>query len=134
MPIQNIASITGGSGVAACNYRYDTTLNLWVPVSDASPMPTTAAGGSTTGTDRSASVGTSSGQLMPANASRTRFFVKNDSANAIWINLGGTAVAAAGGGNIKVAASGGYFELAGYSGAVNAIAETGAVNITAREL
>jgi hypothetical protein len=85
------------------------------------------------GTDRSASVGTSSGILIPASAQRIRFIVKNDSANAIWINLGGTAVASAGGGNIKIPASGGYLELDNYNGVVNAIAETGAVNITARE-
>jgi hypothetical protein len=69
---------------------------------------------------------------MAANAARTKFIIKNDAANAIWINLGAAAVAAAGSGNIKIAV-GGYYELDAYNGAVNAIAETGAVNITAYE-
>lgn len=92
-----------------------------------------AAFSSRAGTDRSASVGLASAALIPANLNRTKFFVRNDSANAIWINMGATAVAVAGGGNIKIAATGGYFEFGGYDGIVNAIAEVGAVNITARE-
>lgn len=92
-------------------------------------------GGSTAssvGTDRSGTVGTSSATLIPANAARTRFFIKNDSANDIWINFGGTATAAAGSGNLKIAANGGYYEYSGYTGAVNAIAGTASA-VTARE-
>lgn len=111
----------------------------WVPMttsaSGAAAVTTAGAGG--VGTDRSASVPTSApvaGSLMPANANRVRFFIKNDAANNVWINLGGVASAVAGGGNIKVAAGGGYFELAGYTGSISAIAETSAANVTAREL
>lgn len=89
---------------------------------------------SRTGTDRSLTASTSSAQLMAANATRLKLYVKNDSAIDVWVNPGATAVAAAGGGNIKIAANGGYLELSGYSGAVNIIAASGTPAITAREL
>lgn len=85
-----------------------------------------------TGTDRSVTASTTSAQLMAANTTRTKFFVKNDSAVDVWINFGATAVAAAGSGNMKIAA-GGYFEFAGSSSAVNIIAASGTAAITARE-
>lgn len=69
--------------------------------------------------------------LIPINLSRTGFFIKNDSAVDIWINMVGAAAASAGAGNIKIAANG-YFELKGVSNAVSAIA-TAAAAITAGE-
>ena len=85
------------------------------------------------GTDRSVTATTTSAQLMAANATRSKFFIKNDSLIVVWINMGATAVATAGGGNIAIAASGGFFEFAGYSGAVNIIAASTTAAITARE-
>lgn len=121
---------------AAFLYGYDGATDQWVALgtSAAGSSQVTTAGSGSTGTDRSATVATSSGQLMAANANRTRLIVKNDGANAIWINLGGAAAATAGGGNYKIASGGGFFELEGYTGAVAAIAETSAVNVSAREL
>lgn len=85
------------------------------------------------GTDRSGTTtANTSTTLMGANPTRGKFFVKNDSASDIWINMGATAVAAAGGGNIKIASGGGYFEFSGYTGVVNVIS-TAAVAYTARE-
>jgi hypothetical protein len=86
------------------------------------------------GTDRSTTATTTSSQLMGANTTRLKFYVKNDSTIDVWINLGATAVATAGGGNIKIPANGGYFELSGYSGAVNIIAASTTAAISSREL
>lgn len=85
------------------------------------------------GTDRSATLGTTSAQIMAANAARTRFYVVNDTAIDVWIRPAGAASAAAGGGNIKVPANGGSFELAGNTDAWHAIAASGTPAITARE-
>jgi len=85
------------------------------------------------GTDRSITATTTSAQLMAANATRSKFFIKNDTAIVIWINMGATAVAAAGSGNIAIAANGGYFEFTGYSGVVNIIAASTTAAVTARE-
>jgi len=85
------------------------------------------------GTDRSATATTASSQLMAANTLRTKFFIKNDTAIVVWINMGATAVATAGAGNISIAANGGYFEFTGYSGVVNIIAASTTAAVTARE-
>lgn len=85
------------------------------------------------GTDRSATVGTGSVALMGANLGRRLFYVKNDSAINIWINPSATAVATPGGGNIKVPAGGGYFECEYSSGAWSVIAESAGASFTARE-
>lgn len=87
---------------------------------------------SVTGTDRSLTATTTSAQLMAANASRSRFFIKNDSAVDVWINFGATATATPGSGNMKIAA-GGYFEFSGGSSAINIVAASGTAAITARE-
>lgn len=118
---------------ALFNYQYDNANDQWVAIGSVAQQVTTVGSG-TTGTDRSASVATTAAQLMPANANRTRLIIKNDGANAIWVNLGGTAAATAGGGNYKIASGGGFLEIQGYTGAVSAIAETSAVNVSAREL
>lgn len=86
-----------------------------------------------TGTDRSITATTTSQQLMAANALRTKFFIKNDTAIVVWINMGATAVAAAGGGNIAIAANGGFFEFTGASGVINIIAASTTAAVTARE-
>lgn len=85
------------------------------------------------GTDRSITATTTSQVLMAANLNRTRFFIKNDTAIVVWVNLGATAVAAAGTGNISIAANGGYLELSGTSEAVNIIATSTTAAVTARE-
>ncbi len=88
------------------------------------------------GTDRSVSASTTSAQLMATNASRSGFYIKNDSAIDVWINLGSAAVASAGNGNMKIAANGGYYESApGFvtTSAINIIASSGTPAITARE-
>ena len=85
------------------------------------------------GTDRSLTATTTSAQLMAANTARTKFFIKNDTAIVVWINMGATAVATPGAGNIAIAANGGYFEFTGYSGAVNIIAASTTAAVTARE-
>lgn len=88
---------------------------------------------SSAGTDRSVTASTTSQQLMASNASRKYFFIRNDSAIDVWVNLGATAAAAAGSGNLKVAANGGHLEINGASSAVNIIAASGTPAITARE-
>lgn len=103
------------------------------------PAPGDSTGGFTktnpqAGTDRSITATTTSQQLMAANTTRTKFLVKNDTAIVVWVNIGATAVATAGGGNIAIAASGGYLELTGTSGAINIIAASGTPAITAREM
>lgn len=120
---------------AIATVAFDSALGNTTAVSAATPLPvsSTLAGSGTTGTDRSITATTTSQQLMAANPARARFFVKNDSLIVVWINLGATAVAAAGSGNIAVAASGGYFELSGYTGAVNIIAASTTAAVTARE-
>lgn len=121
---------------AALLYGYDTANDQWVAngTTAAGASQVTSSGSGSTGTDRSGTVAITTGLLMAANANRTRLIVKNDGANAVWINLGGAAVATAGGGNYKIAAAGGFFELEGYTGLVNAIAETAPVAVSAREL
>lgn len=85
-----------------------------------------------TSTARSATVTTVSAILIPANTTRAKFIIKNDSATDIWINIGSTAVAAAGAGNIKIAANG-YFELQGTNQIITVICATGTANITCYE-
>lgn len=118
---------------ALFTYTYDAPNDQWVAAGSVA-QPTTTAGAGSAGTDRSASVAITAGSLMPANASRVRLVIRNDGANAVWINLGGTATAVAGSGNFKIAAAGGHFTLDGYTGAVSAIAETAPVAVSAREL
>lgn len=84
------------------------------------------------GTDRSLTATTTAQTLIPANTIRSKFFIKNDSTVDVWINIGGTATAAAGTGNMKIAASGGYFEFTGSNSAISVIATANAA-ITARE-
>lgn len=87
------------------------------------------------GVDRSIAAGVASAQLMPANTARMGFYVKNDTAIDVWINIGAVAVATPGGGNIKIPANGGYFETGSFvpSDVVNIIAASGSPAITARE-
>lgn len=96
-------------------------------------VTTTIKQAASAGTDRSITATTSSQPLMAANTNRVRFIVKNDSAVDVYINLGATAVAAAGSGNIKIASGGGYFELTGTTSAVNIIAASTTAAVTARE-
>jgi hypothetical protein len=59
-----------------------------------------------TGTDRSATIGTSSTILIPAGA---QFFtIINDTATDLWLRYGAAATATAGGGNFKIAAGARY--------------------------
>lgn len=87
------------------------------------------------GTDRSVVAGVASTQLMAANTARMGFYVKNDTAIDVWINIGAAAVATPGGGNIKIPANGGYFETGSFVPAdvVNIIASSATAAITARE-
>lgn len=99
----------------------------------------TAVIGSTTlraaGTNRSATVNTTAANLMAANSGRQGWKVKNDCANAIWINLYTTATATAGSGNIKIVAGSYLASEPGFveTGAMSAIAETSSCAITASE-
>jgi len=85
-----------------------------------------------TAISRSGTLSTTSAILLPANPMRSKFFIKNDSAVDIWINIGNTAVASAGAGNIKIAA-GAYFELQGTSQIVTGIATSGTAAVTCYE-
>ena len=88
------------------------------------------------GTDRSITATTTAQTLMAANTSRSGFMIKNDTAIVVWINFGGTAVAAAGSGNIAIAANGGYFECPAAwtpTEAISIIAASTTAAITARE-
>lgn len=84
------------------------------------------------GTDRSITATTTSAQLMAANATRSKFIIQNDSLIDVWINFGGTAVAAAGSGNYRIKADTNR-EFTGTSGAVNIIAASTTAAISARE-
>lgn len=108
---------------------------LWVYMTGSSASGSTnVLNAPVAGTDRSITASTSSQQLMPANATRHGFLIKNDSTIDIWINIGSTAVAAAGGGNLKISANGGYYEApVGFTTAINIIAASGSPAITARE-
>lgn len=120
---KSIAVDAAGAPIAAPVLRTDVTPN-------ASPVYASAKAG----TDKSITATTSAQTLMAASTTRGKFYVKNDSTIDVWINVGGTAVAAAGTGNIKVAANGGYYELSGCSAAVSIIAASGTAAVTAREL
>lgn len=84
------------------------------------------------GTDRSITATTTSQPLMAANATRSKFIIKNDTAIDVWITFGATAAATPGSGNIKIAA-GAFFELTGSSSAIQIIAASTTAAITARE-
>jgi hypothetical protein len=88
-----------------------------------------------TGADKSVATSTTAAVLMAANLNRMGFYVKNDTAIDVWINIGGTATAVAGAGNIKIPANGGYFESGTFtpSEAISIIAASGTPAITARE-
>jgi hypothetical protein len=86
------------------------------------------------GTNRSATVGTTSALLMGSNSGRTKFIIKNDSTVVVWVNFGNTAVAAAGSGNYAIAANGGYWEVDGYTGPLAAISAGVATPISLWEL
>jgi len=88
---------------------------------------------SKTAISRSATATTTSSTLMVLNQARLSFFIKNDSAVDVWVNLNGPAVASAGGGNIRIASSG-YLELAGISNPVAIIAASGTAAVTAYEV
>lgn len=123
----------------SAQYLYNNATDQWEPMTavsggGGSSMRVTTAGAGSAGTNRSATVATTAGQLMAANANRIRFFIKNDGANNIWVNLGGTAAAVAGSGNYRIASGGGFLEINGYTGAISAIAETASVNVSALEL
>lgn len=100
-------------------------------VSDSNALPVRVM--SSAGTDRSITASTTSQSLIPLNTSRNKFYVKNDSAIDVWINIGATAIAVAGSGNLKIVANGGYFEFSGSTSAINIIAASGTPAITARE-
>lgn len=97
---------------------------------------TYVVGAPSAGTDRSITTSVASAQLMAANTSRHGFYIKNDSAIVVWINIGAAAVAAAGSGNIAIAANGGYYESPASvtpSSVVNIIAASATPAITCRE-
>lgn len=88
------------------------------------------------GTDRSRATSTASAQLMAANTSRVGYFIKNDDVIDVWVNFGGTAVAAAGSGNYKIAANGGYLESPAWgvsTSVINIISTSGTPAVSARE-
>lgn len=87
------------------------------------------------GTNRSATIGTTAVTLMPANASRQGWKIKNDSTGDLWINFDATATATAGGGNIKIVAGGYLTSEPGFieTGAMSAIGSAAGLAITARE-
>lgn len=87
------------------------------------------------GTDRSIVASTTTQVLMPANAGRMGFYVKNDTTIDVWINIGASASAAPGNGNMKVPANGGYFESGTFTPGevINIISASGSPAITARE-
>lgn len=110
----------GGNGVSSA-------------LSTSNRLPVSLPASGSDGVDRSITATATSSQLMAANPSRTRFFIKNDTATDVWINMGATAVATAGSGNMKILANGGYFEFQGGTSAINIIATSGTAAVTARE-
>lgn len=128
----NVTSYTSGTINATLTRRTAPIGERAVFVGGGSINPTLASAG----TNRSATVGTTAANLMASNTSRRGYKVKNDCANAIWINLFTTATAVAGSGNIKIPAGGGYYASEpGFveTGAMSAIAETSSCAITASE-
>lgn len=110
-------------------------------VTTTNPLPVTTggagvsdAGGSftkqkpLTHTNRSATVTTTSAQVAPANATRTKLLINNlDATNPIFLNLG--AAATAGAGSIRVGPLG-VLELSGTTAALNAISTGASVAAT----
>lgn len=115
----------------ATSGAYNEDGSLRVTIAGNQSSQTAIAGGF--GTNKSLTVGTTAVTLFDGNPLRTRLIIKNDTANDLWINFNGTAVAAAGSGNYKIAANGGYFELQGYTGSISAIASSAGTAISARE-
>lgn len=87
------------------------------------------------GIDRSTTTSTTAKVILAANDARQGFYLKNDTTIDVWFNIGGTAVATAGGGNMRLPANGGYYETGAFAPteAVSIIAVSGAPAITARE-
>lgn len=90
---------------------------------------------SSAGTNRSLSVAITATAVMAANTARRGWKIKNDCANAVWVNFDAAAAATAGGGNIKIAPGGYLASEPNFveTGAMSAIAETAACALTARE-
>lgn len=86
------------------------------------------------GLDRSLTATTTAQSLMLANTTRRGFYLVNDALVDVWINMGGTASASAGGGNIKIAA-GSKFSMKGVcsTAPVSIISASSTAAITARE-
>lgn len=80
----------------------------------------------------SATVGTSSGQVMAANPGALERTIVNDSANIVYLRLGtGNAVVGSG---IRLNASGGAWTSTVYRGAVQAIASGAGSNVCLSEV
>lgn len=79
-----------------------------------------------------ATVGTSSVQIVAANAGRHQLYIYNDSSlNIVYLSLGGTAIVGQG---ARVNPNGDYFQTTTYAGAISAIATGAGTNITIAEV
>ncbi|AWI90269.1 hypothetical protein C0214_19620 [Methylobacterium sp. DM1] len=138
---QNVQTVTDCAGVqrqgvSGGRLYVDQAGRLCIVINGATG---TATIGSTTvrssGTNRSATVGTTAANLWPVNANRQGGWIKNDAATDIWCNYDGTASATPGGGNFKIAASGGFYDTEANFVSTNALSciGTAATAITSRE-
>lgn len=136
-------SLTDGADVtlgAKADAAATDSTSAWSVVSLLKSLRTLLAGTLTvkqltnSGTNRSITATTNTQVLMGANSARLRVIIKNDTAIDVWVNLGGAAVATAGGGNYRVPANGGYLEIAGYTGPIQIIAASSTAAISALEL
>lgn len=88
-----------------------------------------------TGTDRSTTVGTTSAAVMATNASRRGFIVQNTDIRDIYYNYGATAVVVAGSGNFVLRPGETLMFIVGHipSESINMIVAAGTASISARE-
>lgn len=116
---------------------YDQKGNVVTPPFPANYSGTLIVNTPALGLDRSLTVTTTAQQLMAANPDRQGFYVVNDSAVDVYVNIGATAVAAAGSGNIKLTASGGKlfsWDLGVTpSSAISIVCASSTAAVTARE-
>jgi hypothetical protein len=107
---------------------YRSNGSAWVQVAQS----VSTAQGTATQPGGSSSVGTSSSQILAANANRKEFYIYNDHAtNIVYLSLGGTAVVGQG---PRINPNGDYFFNTTYTGAISAISTGASTNVTITEI
>ena len=115
----------GTSGQVLSADSSQTTGLRWITVGGVGLGTAATPGGSAT-------VGTSSGQIVAANSSRQELYIYNNHAtNVVYLSLGGTAAVGQG---ARINPNGDYFYTASYTGAVSAIATGASTGVSIAEV